>query len=229
MNFGQMISRVKLTLGMNETVSNDESLLIKDWLNEGVIDFISRTRPYTRVINLTVQPNTAVHDMATTIIALVDVELPNVGFLRRYSRQDIADLQEAGSYGFAYEEPLFMFSPIVSQPTIIRAYGVFRPTRMTADAHDPANPTYGGVAEEFHPIILDYALWHAGEYVQHQESGSGEKWRVAYEGQDGLGGGISRAKRILSKRVTPAAARRRNLARTLGTVSGSMEYLGAGR
>ena len=86
MTFGEMIERVQLTLGMNETISNDERVLIKAWINEGVVDVLSRTRPYSRVINLTVQPGVAVHDMASTIIALVDVELPGYGFLRRYSR-----------------------------------------------------------------------------------------------------------------------------------------------
>lgn len=226
MTFKQMIDRVRLTLGMSETISNDESVLIKAWINEGVVDVISRTRPYTRVINLTVQPNTEAHDMAGSIIALVDIESPDHGFLRRFSRQDIRDAQIGGTPGFAYEEPLFWYSPIVSQPTVIKAYGVFRPTDMTDDTHDPANPTYGGLAEEFHPAVLDYALWKAGEYVQHQDSGAGEKWRIAYEGQLGEGGDIARIKRILTKRVTPAAARRRNLTRTLGALSPSGEYLG---
>jgi hypothetical protein len=221
-----MIDRVRLTLGMSETISNDESVLIKAWINEGVVDVISRTRPYTRVINLTVQPDTPVHDMASVIIALVDIELPDVGFLRRYSRQDIVDAQASNRYGFAYEEPLFWFSPIVSEPTIIRAYGVFRPNDLVGDADVLSDPTKGGLAEEFHPVVLNYALWKAGEYVQHQDSGAGEKWRIAYEGQDGMGGDIARMKRILAKRVTPAAARRRNLSRNLGVLSPSGDYLG---
>jgi hypothetical protein len=168
MTFKQVQDRVKLTLGMNETVDNDETVLIKAWINEGVIDVISRTRPYSRVINLTVAANTAVHDMAATIIALVDVAGPDGLFLRRYSRQDITDAQKSGAPGFCYEEPLFWYSPIVSVNTVIQAYGVFRPSPLSGDADDLANPTYGGLAPEFHTAVLDYALWKAGEYVQHQ-------------------------------------------------------------
>lgn len=225
MTFKEMQDRVRLTLGMNETVSNDERVLIKAWLNEGVIDVISRTRPYTRVINLTAQA-VPVHDMASSIIALVDVELPGYGFLRRYTRQDIVDAQASGAPGFAYEEPLFWLSPIPTEPTLIRTYGIFRPVDMTGDTDDLANPTFGGLAEEFHPAVLDYALWKAGEYVQHQDSGAGEKWRMAYEGQDGFGGDIAHIKRVLSKRVTPAYTRRRNLSRNLGVLSASGDYLG---
>jgi hypothetical protein len=245
MTFGEMKERVRLTLGMSETISNDEAVLIKAWINEGVTDLISRTRAYSRVINLTVQPHTAVHDMAGIIIALVDIELPGRGFLRRYSRQDIADAQgstgwyghdsqynEVGNglgfgYGYAYEEPLFWFSPIPSEPLVIRAYGVFRPQEMSDDSHDLTNPNYGGLAEEFHTAVLNYVLWKAGEYVQHQGSGEGEKWRLQYEGADGMGGDIARVKRTLLKRVTPQAAQRRNLARTLGVLSPSGDYIGA--
>jgi hypothetical protein len=225
MTFKEIQDRVKLTLGMDETVSNNERTLIKAWINEGVIDVISRTRPYTRVINLTAQP-VAVHDMASTIIALVDVELEGYGFLRRYTRQDIVDAQASGAPGFCYEEPLFWLSPIPTVPTVIRTYGIFRPVDMVGDTDDLSNPTYGGLAEEFHPAVLNYALWKAGQYVQHQESGSGESWHIAYEGQDGFGGDIAHIKRILTKRVTPAYARRRNLSRNLGVLSGSGEFLG---
>ena len=173
MTFGEMIERVKFTLGMSEITHNDETEIIRDYLNEGVVDVIARTRPYSRVINLTAQPDTPVHDMASTIIALMDIELPGYGFLRRYSRQDITDAQEAGGYGFAYEEPLLWLSPVFSEPTVIKAYGCFRPTKMTTDDVSPANPTYGGLAEEFHPAVLNYGLWKAGEYVQHEQSGGG--------------------------------------------------------
>jgi hypothetical protein len=226
MTFGEMKERIRLTLGMSETISNDESVLIKAWINEGVVDFVSRTRPYTRVINLTVQPNVEAHDMASTIISLVDIESEAHGFLRRFSRLDIRDAQKSGTPGYAYEEPLFWHSPIVSEPTIIKAYGIFRPAPMTGDADSMADPTHGGLADEFHPYVLNYALWKAGEYVQHQDSGAGEKWRIAYEGQEGFGGDIARAKVILAKRVTPQAARRRNLSRNLGVLSPSGEYLG---
>ena len=46
--------------------------------------------------------------------------------------------------------------------------------------------------------------------MQHEASGNGEKWRIQYEGQDGIGGEIAKIKRILAKRVTPGGPRRRN-------------------
>jgi hypothetical protein len=226
MNFRQMTDRVKYTLGMQEIVAHDEIAFIKAYLNEGLLDVIVRTRPYTRVITLTLTANVPIHDMSTDILALLDVEMPGTGFLSRFSREDITKLQASGGYGFAYEEPLLWISPVPSVETQIKAYGIFRPSPMVGDADDPASPNYGGLPPEFHTAIIDYACWKAAEYTQHEQSAMGEKWRIAYEGKDGTEGDIARIKRILTKRVTPQAARRRDLSGNLGSLSASGSYMG---
>lgn len=227
MTFKQMQDRVKFTLGAEEITTNDEVALIKDYLNAGIVNILTRTRPYTRQIQLNLTGGVAIHDMASSILALVDVEVPGQGFLRRYSREDITRMQDAGEAGFAYEEPLFWISPIATQNSIINAYGVFRPTPLVADADDPGGPSTGGLNPEFHEAIVLYALWKMAEYVQHEGSGQGERWRIQYEGQDGTEGEIARIKRILNKRVTPRAAGRRDLSTTLGGLSPSGSYIGA--
>jgi hypothetical protein len=228
MNFGQMIDYVKFTLGTQEITSHDESAFVKRWINEGVVDIIVRTRPYSRCVNLTLSANTAVHDMANDILFLLDVVHPdnNGMFLQRYTREDISYRQDSGLYGFAYEEPMLWISPIPSAALTIQAYGGFRPTPMVNNTDDPSSATFGAIAPEFHPAILNYALWKGGEYVQHDQSAMGEKWRVAYEGKDGTEGNIAWIKRILAKRVTPAASRRRDLSTNLGTLSPSGSYIG---
>jgi len=227
MNFKTMQDRVKYTLGMEENTWNDEVALIKTWLNEGIVDILSRTRPYTRLIELTLTASTPIHDMSNSIIALVDVEFPGFGFLKRFSREDITKMQDSGDPGFAYEEPLLWVSPVVSANTQINAYGIFRPTALSADTDDPQNPTNGGLAPEFHNAILAYTLWKAGEYTQHEGSGQGEKWRQQYEGQDGSEGQIAWIKRVLAKRVTPQMSRRRDLESNIGVLSQSGDYIGA--
>src|SRR4029453_18692526 len=98
MNFGQMIDRVKYTLGMQEATSHDETAFIKDYLNEGVVDILVRCRPNTRCIHMTLTAGTRIHDMSSDILALLDIELPGYGFLQRFSREDITFYQEAGGY-----------------------------------------------------------------------------------------------------------------------------------
>lgn len=226
MNFGQMIDRVKYMLGAQEITTHDEVAFVKQWINEGVVDLIVRTRPYTRCVNLTLTANTPVHDMATDILALLDIQHPTEGFLMRYTREDISNRQDQGLAGFAYEEPMLWISPTPSASLVVKAYGCFRPTPMASNSDDPANPTFGPIAPEFQPAIINYACWKGGEYTQHDESGMGEKWRIAYEGKDGTEGDIARIKRIVTKRVTPQASRRRDLTGNLGALS-SGEYLGA--
>jgi hypothetical protein len=230
MTFKEMIDRVKYTLGAEESVYNDEIKLIKDFLNEGLVNVLVRTRPYTRVITLNLTAQTPVYDMSNQILALVDVEMPGHGFLKRHTREDISLMQLSGHAGFAYEEPLLWLSPVTAEDEqTIQAYGIFRPTEMFDDGNDPSLPAYGGLAPEFHEAVILYTLWKMGEYVQHAGSGEGERWRMQYEGQDGTEGEIARIKRIIQKRVTPAPLRRRNLARNVGILSDSGEYIGATR
>jgi hypothetical protein len=226
MNFGAMIDRVKYSLGMQELQSHDETVFIKQYLNEGLLDVIVRTRPYTRVITLTLTANTAIHDMASDIISLLDIQDPNGNFLQRMTREDITNAQASNSPGFAYEEPLLWVSPVPTVDTQIKAYGIFRPSAMVNNGDDPSTSSFGGLAPEFHPAILNYACWKAAEYTEHEQSAMGEKWRISYEGKDGTEGDIARIKRILSKRVTPHGYPRRDLTRNIGGLSESGSYLG---
>jgi len=226
MNFGVMIDRVKYTLGMQEITSHDEIVFVKQYLNEGLLDLIVRTRPYTRVITLTLTGNTAIHDMSTDILALLDLQDPSGNFLQRMTREDVTKAQASGASGFAYEEPLLWVSPIPSVDTQMKAYGIFRPSPLVQDSDDPANASFGGLAPEFHPAIINYACWKAAEYTQHEQSAMGEKWRLAYEGKDGTEGDIARIKRILTKRVTPHGYPRRDMAGNLGTLGYATDYIG---
>jgi len=227
MNFKEIQDRVIFTLGMQETISVDERDLVKDFINDGVLDVITRTRPSTRVIDLNLSANTPIHDMANQIISLLDVEWPNqYGFLGRMSREDITNAQAQSIPGFAYEEPLLWISPVPTVATAIRAYGVFRPDPLVGDTDDPQQMSYGGLAPEFHQAIVNYALWKGGEYTHHDLSGMGERWRLTYEGKDGTEGDIARIRRTLAKRVTPQMSRKRDLSHNLGSLSLSGDYVG---
>jgi len=226
MTFKDMYQRVQFTLGMEDSVPNDETLLAKAYINEGIIDVLVRTRPYTRCVNLNVSANTPVHDMSNLILALVDIVNPSgQGFLTRLTREDAVTAQQNGNPGYAFEEPLLWLSPVSSADTVVQAYGIFRPASLVADSDDPSTPAFGGLAPEFHPAVVNYALWKGGEYLQHEQSGGGERWRTTYEGQDGQGGDISRIKKILTKRATLQGTARRDLTRNLGSVSASGAYL----
>ena len=158
MNFLTMTDRVCFTLGLEDTTVNDERALAREYLNEGVVDILSRTRPGTRCINLVAAANTPVHDMSNTILALLDLQAYEGGpFLERFSREDILSAQQGGARGFAYEEPLLWISPVSTEDRILKAYGVFRPQPMVADNDDCSMMAFGGLAPEFHPAAVNYA------------------------------------------------------------------------
>ena len=227
MNFLKMTNRVRFTLGLEDVSINDEVALAKEWLNEGVLDVLTRTRAGARIINLIASANTPVHDMSQQVIALFGLASPSGVSLDRLSVEDIGIAQAGGARGYAYKEPMLWISPVGSEMETYRAYGVFRPAPLVADTDDAALPNFGALSPEFHPAVVNYALWKAGEYLQHEQSGGGEKWRIAYEGQDGAGGDIARIKRILAKRVTPQGGLRRDLSHNLGSLSRSGDFIRA--
>jgi len=219
----ELANRIKFTLGLQDDTTFSETTYVNDLIYDGIVDIVSRCRQGVRVINLETTADTQTHDLGQTVIALLDLS-DDVGFLDRFTREDIEAIQSRGGRGYCYEEPLLWVSPIGEKT--LRAFGVFRPQEMTDGGQTPADPLYGNLAPEFHPTILTYALWKAGEYVQHDASGSGEKWRLQYEGQDGLTGEIAKIKRILAKRATPGGPRRRNPFRTVGRVPDIGYYTG---
>jgi hypothetical protein len=226
MTYKQIVDHVSRTLGLQLDTSAPEGDLIRDWIYAGIVDIAARTRAGARAIDLVITPNTLVHDMSQQIISLLDIQ-DSVGTLSRFSREDIGHMQAIGQRGYAYEEPLLWLSPLRDKPDqSVRAYGVFMPHQMVDDNDSPSKEQFGNLSEQFHPTIILYCLWKGGEYIEHEQSGGGERWREQYEGKDGLGGEIAKIKRILSRRVTPAGARRRNPVGQVGSLSGSLEYLG---
>jgi len=220
----QIMERIQYTLGLQDDTTFSETTLVTDLIYEGICDIVARTRPGARVINMTTTADTQTHDMSTfSLISLLDLA-DSRGYLDRYTREDIEKIQAHGGRGYAWEEPLLWISPIGEQT--LRVIGVFRPQPMPLETDSPSHQQYGGLAAEFHPTIITYVLWKGGEYMQHEASGNGEKWRVQYEGQDGNGGELAKIKKILAKRVTPGGPRRRNPLRTVGSVPDAASFMG---
>ena len=228
MVFKDMWGDVVHTLGLSTRAANDETAYAKRFINEGVVDLLSRTRPSNQYMNLGLKAGVIAHQLDPVVIALKDILYPGYGFLKRMSREDAMAAQQGegdgSNYGFAYMEPLLWVSPIVSVDTYIEAHGTFRPTPMSDPSNDPSTMAYGALAPEFHGAVVHYALWKCADQIQHQASSFGERWRLLYEGQDGLSGDVARIKRIVEKRATPQGASRRDLTDSLGELSGSGAY-----
>jgi len=220
----KMAERIKFTLGLQDDTTFSESDFVLDLIYEGICDIVARTRTGARVINMTTTADTVTHDMSVlSIISLLKLA-DSRGDLDRYSMEDIERIQQQGGRGYAWKEPMLWISPLGEQE--LRVIGVFRAQPMLLAGDSPSNALYGNLAAEFHPTILTYCFWKGGEYMQHEASGMGEKWRVQYEGQDTNGGELAKIKRIASKRVTPGGPRRRDPMRTVGHVPNLSYYTG---
>lgn len=220
----QMAERVKYTLGLQDDTTFSETGLVTDFIYEGIVDIVARTRVGARVINMTTTADTVTHDMSVfSIISLLKLA-DSRGDLDRYTMEDIELIQQHGGRGYAWKEPMLWVAPLGEQT--LRVIGVFRPQPMPLGTDTPSNAMYGNLAAEFHPTILTYAFWKGGEYMQHEASGNGEKWRVQYEGQDGNTGELAKIKKISAKRVTPGGPRRRNPMRTVGHIENLSYYTG---
>ena len=220
----EIANRIMFSLGLQDDTTFSETTYVTDLIYEAITDIAARTRAHTRVITMETTADTPVHDLSATVISILDIRDESGIFLDRYTREDIERAQANGSHGYCYEEPLLWISPIGAQT--LHVYGVFRPTKMTAGTQSPSAADYGGLADEFHTTIITYCLWKGGEYSQHEASGNGEKWRIQYEGQDGMTGEVAKIKRLLNKRVTPGGPRRRNPLRTVGSVPDLTYYSG---
>jgi hypothetical protein len=225
----QIFDQIVNTLGLQDDTTFNESDFVNQLIYQAVTDILANCRPNMRVMDLTIQPDTPVHDMSSQVIAISDIALNTDRgeyFLDRFTREDITEAQQYGAKGYCYDEPMLWISPIVAEPTVIRAYGVFRPLQMLSDTDSPADVRYGGLADEFHPAIVIYCLWKAAEYVEHESSGYGEKWHLQYMGPDGNSGELGRIRKVMSKRVTAQANNSRSLAKNLGVPSNSLTYIG---
>src|SRR5215471_11608101 len=158
MVFKDMWGDVVHTLGLSTRAANDETAYAKRFINEGVVDLLSRTRPSNQYMNL---------GLKAGVIAHQDIVFPGYGYLDRMSREEAVRAQQYGGYGFAYLEPLLWVAPIVDVDTYVEAHGTFRPTPLSGDTDDPSQIAFGWIAPEFHPAIVNSALWKSADLIQH--------------------------------------------------------------
>ena len=118
---------------------------------------------------------------------------------------------------------LLRLHPAPAEDGEIDVWAVIRPTKMTDDSHTPSTDAYGGLPDEYHDAIFLYACWKGASYADDESASQGERYRSAYEGQDGRGGKLQLIKQLVNKRGTARAPRRRVRVRT---VRSSRSYIG---
>jgi hypothetical protein len=201
----KMTDRVCATVGLQDIDPLNEKTLVEDWIYEGTIDVLARTRCIARCVHLTVAPGIDTYILAQSVLALVDVE--NGGKRRR--RRDDSDP------GFTLiRSDVLRFDPTPSEAGTVDVWAVLRPQKMAGDDDDLGQEQFGAIPLEFQDAIELYALWKAADYGHEQQTQRGERYRMLYEGQDGRGGRLAQIRSQVNKRGTSfPPMRRRQLLR----------------
>lgn len=186
MNRGQLKTRVSRLLGLAVGTNDDaldEDAYLNELANEAVKDVLARTRIYVRDATIPL----------TTGVTEYDVTNQSILKLHRIVR-GTTDLQEQpldllDAYGYAWVGfNRFQLGLAATAGETLYVLYTPMPTDMTLDAHDPAVTTYGNIPVQFHPALINYMCWWAADKAGDQAAGRGEKYRVKYEGQDGMAG-----------------------------------------
>ena len=184
-------TRVTSKLGLDNTASGAEQLLVDSWLNEGVVEILLRTQCTVETGEMTTTAGVWDYQLSTNILAIRDLWREDGSATNpviRVSEQEILDRHRGSSSGDSVHlryatagSNLLLVWPTPSSAYVIDLLYVPRPTAMSSGAHDPSSLTYGRIPAEFHKAIEYYALWQGAEYDENQGAQGGERYRALFE------------------------------------------------
>lgn len=188
MNRGELKSRAALTIGVAiGTDEPEETALLEGLANEAVKDILTRTRVHVRRALVPLSSGEDEFEVGSSLLTIWGISRETAdsngdnGYLYKGAR-DFLDPDEYAIVGFNRIE-----LGTVSSGESLSVWYSPQPTAMSADAHDPSAEAYGLIPAEYHRGIVNYMCWHAADMAGDQGSSRGEKYRLAYEGKDGIG------------------------------------------
>lgn len=195
MNVAEFALRVTHAIGIDAATANSatsqEYTLFLSWLNEGVVDFLRKTKLYKQTAILSVTAGQSDYSVDSAVLAFEDLYYaPNGGTSRMLEQVDssrlrelriMADTTDSDPRYYAYEGNLIMMypAPLSSSDRLHMVY-VPRPTAMSTTAHDPSATGYGGIPSEYHPVLESYVKWKAAEHANDKASGNGAAFAQQY-------------------------------------------------
>jgi hypothetical protein len=200
MNFGDMTAQVQANLGLQDITSFSEKAYVQSLINAGVVDVLTRTRCTVRCIDLRVLAGVDEYIVVNQLLGLVDVQDGREKVNRSSTRQPSITM---------IRSDILRIQPMPAEDGDVQVWGIKRPQPMAGDLDTPESEQFGAIPMEFHDAIVTYGLWKAADYADDATSGSGERFRLLYEGQDGRGGRLGQIRIQVNKRGTGRAPSRR--------------------
>lgn len=196
MNVAEFALRVTHAIGIDAATANSatsqEYTLFLSWLNEGVVQFLRKTKVFKRTASLALTVDVGDYSLDSDILAFEDVTYtPSGGTARSLTQIDTwqirdmrlptATLASDPAY-YAYEAQTIMLypTPRSSSDTLHILY-VPRPTALAATADAPSATANGGIPSEYHWVVEAYVKWKAGEHANDKSSGNGQAWKQEWE------------------------------------------------
>ena len=196
MNVATFALRVTHAIGIDAATANSatsqEYTLFLSWLNEGVVQFLRKTKVYKRTASMALTVDEGDYAIDSDILAFEDVSYtPASGGQPRSLTQidtwQIRDMRLLAAVStdplyYSYEGQTIMLypTPLSSSDTLHILY-VPRPTALAATADNPSGGSFGGVPEEYHTVIEAYVKWKAGEHANDKASGNGQAFKQEWE------------------------------------------------
>ena len=174
-----MKSNVSKELGLDETASGTEDVLVGRRLNQAVRKFLLATNCNVNKATDTIDTAGQDQDLAATAMKVLDIQITGsdstVVVPERTTRLDILRMARASSTAtgttrfWAHEGSLWSFYPALAAGDVVTLYYVPKPTEMSSAAHDPSTETYGAIPVEYHDALEYYALWRLASYDNAQQ------------------------------------------------------------
>jgi hypothetical protein len=189
MTRGELVNMVAAKLGMREAA---ETTLIQTWANAAVVDVLLRTHAFLQMGDMDLVADVSEYRLDPKVLAIDDGRTSTPAGIGPYQVVTLAEMiayQSINPVGsgmrkmIAIQSDFLIVAPVPSTSETIRFYYVPRPDPMTADANDPSDSTYGGLATEYHRAIEYYMLWQGSEYDDKVTAVAVKEYRAAYENE----------------------------------------------
>lgn len=176
----------------SSTAGTAEINLITNWVNQGVVDLLKKTKCYVRADEMILTANQNDYTISSGVLEFVSIDLtPASGAigagLRRIGLDEIIERRRVAQvvmapYLYAFTgSDLLSFFPTPSGADTATIYYVPLPTSLSGTADDPSNSALGGIPVMYHDAIEYYAMARAASYDD-DDGGSANYWKM-YQGR----------------------------------------------
>lgn len=191
MNLSDFRARVSGAVGISNVDSSTEQGLIDDWANEAVVDFLRRTKMFTRTAQLSLTADQYIYTLDTDILSFKNIWVePASGTSYMLDPRSVEDIlymrtlvtpSYAPMYYALEGTDVLMLHPAPQASTdVLHITYVPRPTAMSATSDAPSATANGGIPSEYHQVLEAYVKFKAADYVDDESSQHGQRYLQEY-------------------------------------------------